>query len=222
MTVTAPAKTALDSRREKSAAAHAAAEKARAGVTELEQRLQNNSSLTKQQTQALRNAVAEANRLKRALKNAAKERTRLTKERKRAQSRAEKSEAKAKAAEARYDKSVLAEMVKREKERDRQAAVGGSADGKALQPVRDRAPVPIADAAASTRSPATRGRKAAPARSRTAVADPPPEKPDNATATAARTAARKTAATARKTAAAAGSTRTRTSRTRTARAGGAR
>jgi hypothetical protein len=127
MTMTGPATTALDSRRDKSTAANANAEKAKAGVTELDHRLRTNADQTKQQTQAMRNATAEANRLKRALKDAAKERARLTKERKKAVARADKARAKAKAAEAKYDKTVLAELVKREKERDREAARSAAA-----------------------------------------------------------------------------------------------
>ena len=131
-------KTALDSRREKAAAANAAAEQAKAGVAELDNRLQANANQTKQQKQALRNVLAEATRLKRALKNAVKDRDRLTKQRKKAVSRAGKTQAKARTAEARYDKSVLAEMVKREKERDRAAARGQKSTE--LQPVPDRSP----------------------------------------------------------------------------------
>jgi hypothetical protein len=129
-TVTAPARTTadrpspLDRRRDKAAAAASAAEKAQAGVTELDHRLATNGSLTKQQSQALRNALAEANRLKRALKAGAKERDRLAKARKRAVARADKAKARAGSADAKYSTSVLAELVRREKEKDRAAAQG--------------------------------------------------------------------------------------------------
>lgn len=168
--MTTPAKSTLDRRREKSAAAHAAAEKARAGVTKLDQRLETNANLTREQTQTLRNIEAEAKRLRRALKNAGKERARLTKERRKAQNRAEKAESRAQAAEAKYDQSVLAEMVKREKERDAAAT-----------------------AARSTAAKASRGDGGR----HTTAAEPPPERPDAGTTTAVRTAARKTAAAAR-------------------------
>src|SRR4051812_39938517 len=111
--------TQLDRRRDQATAATEAAEKARARVTELDNRLQTNANMTRQQTQAWRNAMAEANRLKRALKTGAKEKERLTKARRKAKARTEKVRAKAEAAEARYEKTVLAEMVRREKERDR-------------------------------------------------------------------------------------------------------
>jgi hypothetical protein len=127
--VTAPALTTtdrpsapLDRRRDQAAAAADTAEKAQADVTELDHRLETNASLTRQQSQALRNAVAEANRLKRALKAGSKERDRLTKARKKAVAYADKAKAKAGSADAKYSKTVLAELVRREKERDRVAA----------------------------------------------------------------------------------------------------
>jgi chromosome segregation ATPase len=156
----------LDSRRDKAATAAGAAEKAQAGVTELDNRLQTNASLTTQQTQALRAAQAEANRLKRSLKLTAKERTRLTAARKKATAKVAQARKKQQAAEAKYDKVVLADMVRREKERDRAQKSTGS-----------------------TRVSTTAG--AGPA-----AADPPPEQPDAATSMATRTAARKTAAAA--------------------------
>jgi hypothetical protein len=112
----------LDRRRDQAVAAAGAAEKAQAGVTELDHRLETNANLTRQQSQALRNAVAEANRLKRALKAGTKERDRLTKARKKAVTRAGRAKAKAGSADAKYSRTVLAELVRREKERDRAAA----------------------------------------------------------------------------------------------------
>jgi chromosome segregation ATPase len=156
----------LDSRRDKAATAASAAAKAQAGVTELDNRLQTSTSLTTQQTQALRNAQAEVNRLKRSLKLTAKERARLTTARKKAAAKAAQARKKQQAAEAKYDKVVLADMVRREKERDRAQT-----------------------SPESNRVPTTVG-------ARPAVADPPPEQPDAATSMATRTAARKTAAAA--------------------------
>jgi hypothetical protein len=173
--VTAPARTTsdrpspLDRRRDQASAATAAAEKAQAGVTELDNRLQTNASLTQQHAQALRNAVAEANRLKRALKTAGKERDRLTRARKKAVTRAKASAAKSAAAEAKYSKTVLADLVRREKEKDRATSARPRPDStRQLQSVPDRA----------------------------SVAVPAPEQPSTATTTATRTAARKTAASA--------------------------
>jgi hypothetical protein len=133
-TVTAPT---LNRRRDQASAAATAAEKAQAGVTELDNRLKTNATLTTQQSQALRNAVAEANRLKRALKAAAKEKDQLTQARKKAVAKAAKSKAKAAEAEAKYDKIVLAELVRREKEKDR--ASGSSGNGKVARPAPERA-----------------------------------------------------------------------------------
>ena len=117
----------LDRRRDKAAAAATDAEKAQAGVTELDNRLATNASMINQQKQALRNTAAEAGRLKRSIKAAARERDRLAKARKKAVARAEKAQARSKSAEAKYDKSVLAVMVRREKAKDRAAAGDESA-----------------------------------------------------------------------------------------------
>jgi hypothetical protein len=191
--VTAPARSStdrpsaqLDQRRDKASAAADAAEKAQAGVTELDHRLQTNASLTTQQSQALRNALAEAERLKRSLKVAGKERERLTKARKKAVDRAERAKAKARAADDKYSKSVLADLVRREKEKDAGRASAG------------RPPKP-ATGSAQADSQAVPDAKPA-------VPDPAPEQPNPAVASAIRTAARKTAAAA--------GTRARTPRTR--------
>src|SRR4051812_44133843 len=179
MTVTAPATSSLDSRREKSTAADTAAEKAQAGVTELDQRLKANADLVQQQTQALKNAEAETIRLKRVLKNADKERTKLTRDRRKAVAKAEKAKARAQAAEARYDKVLLGELVRREKDRLR-GSTASSAPCKEIEPAPELAPVAVASRRRTAR----------------AAADPAPEQPDPATATATRTAARRTAANA--------------------------
>ncbi|MGW4940714.1 hypothetical protein ACWEOZ_03880 [Actinoplanes sp. NPDC004185] len=178
----------LDRRRDKAGTANAAAAAADAAVTDIDRQLETLSSLTEQQQGALRRAAEEAERLKRSLKAAGKRRAELAKERKKAVAKAEQARAKADLAEAKYDKEVLAELVRREKEKDR--ATAQPAAGKELEAAPERAPAvpsssrPAADAP-SARSP------------RRAAADPPPEKPDEATQSARRTAARKTAKAAR-------------------------
>ena len=161
----------LDRRRDKAGSAGAAAAAARAAVTDVDHQLKTIASLTEQQQQALHRATEEIARLKRALKAAAKRRAELVKERKKAVARAEQAKAKAKAAEAKYDKEVLADLVRREKEKDRAG--------------------PSAPEQSDGHGPA-RGRAARPAK-----ADTAPEQPDEATRTAKRTAARKTAKAAR-------------------------
>jgi hypothetical protein len=183
----------LDRRREQAASAASAAEKAQTGVTELDNRLRTNASMTQQQKQALRNAEAEVNRLKRSVKAAAKERDRLVKARKKAVDKAGKARTKAKAADAKYDKSVLADMVRREKMKDRADSARPPVEtgGAELERVPDRSPVPVAAAAPTTTAAAAGGR-----RGRTATTDAQPEQPQPGTTTARRTAARKTAASA--------------------------
>jgi chromosome segregation ATPase len=109
----------LDRRRDKAGATGAAAEKARAAVTDLDNQLKTIAGLTEEQQLSLRRATDEAARLKRSLKAAGKRRAELTKQRKKAVARAEKAKERARAAEAKYDKELLADMVRREKERDR-------------------------------------------------------------------------------------------------------
>ncbi|UQU64421.1 hypothetical protein COUCH_36620 [Couchioplanes caeruleus] len=146
MTVTATDQT-LDRRRDRAGTAGAAAERAEAAVTDLDNQLRTIADLTVQQQQSLRNAVDEAARLKRSLKAARQRRAELLKARKKAAVKAGKARDKARAAEAKYDKQLLADMIRREKERDRAAS----------------------------------------------APDPQPEKQTASTATARRTAARKTA-----------------------------
>jgi len=176
----------LDRRREQATSAASAADKAQSGVTELDNRLQTNTSMTRQQKQALRNAEAEVTRIKWSLKAAAKERDQLTRARKKAVAKVDKARIKAEAADAKYEKSVLADMVRREKIKDRAEAARPPAESSSteLQPVLERSPVPVKTAAATSR----RGRT-----TRTATADST-ERPDPGTTTAKRTAARKTAA----------------------------
>ncbi|HET6482054.1 MAG TPA: hypothetical protein VFG35_18760 [Actinoplanes sp.] len=166
----------LDRRREQSAAAKNAAERTRTTVTELDNRLRTNAELTQQQTQALRNAEAEIKRLRRSLKTQARDKERLDKAHRKAVSQAAKAQAKSSAIEAKYGKILLAEMVDREKERDR-AVLQKSSSTPAAAPVSPALPAvvpPVPDKTAT----------AAPAASTTAQA------------TAARTTARKAASSA--------------------------
>jgi hypothetical protein len=164
--VTAPAgttsdrqSTLLDRRRTQAADAAKAAEQAQARVTELDNRLQTNASMTTQQKQALRNAEADVARLKRLLKAGARERDRLTKARKKAADRTAKAQAKSKAAEAKYDKSLLADLVSREKAKDR----AGAAQPPTASTTKDVAPLP--ERLPATIAPATNARaKTAPAK----------------------------------------------------------
>ncbi|NMO55003.1 hypothetical protein HH310_27940 [Actinoplanes sp. TBRC 11911] len=114
--------TQLDRRREQSAAAKDAAEKARSAVTDLANRLQTNADLTEQQTLALRNAEAEAKRLKRSLKTQQRDRDRLAKAHQKAVGKASKASRRAESMDDKYSKSVLDDLVQREKEKDLRAA----------------------------------------------------------------------------------------------------
>ena len=112
----------LDRRRGKADAAGAAAAKAATAVTDIDRQLETIANLTEQQRQARYRVVEEAERLKRSLKAAGKRRAELVKDRKKAVAKAERARARAAAAESKYDKEVLADLVRREKEKDRTAA----------------------------------------------------------------------------------------------------
>jgi chromosome segregation ATPase len=144
----------LDRRRDQASAAADAAQQARAAADQLKARLETNATLERQHSKALGNASAEVTRLKRALKAVGEERKRLSKEHDKAGAKAKKAAAKSEDAEARYEKTVLADLVRREKQRDRSQ----SAQPKALAPVPDSAPAAVND-------------------------DPAPEQPEKATAT---------------------------------------
>ncbi|MBM2618172.1 hypothetical protein JIG36_21680 [Actinoplanes sp. LDG1-06] len=168
----------LDRRREQSTAAHEAAAKTKTTVTELENRLRTNADMTRRQTQALRNAEAEAKRLKRSLKTQARDKDRLEKAHKKAVSRAEKAQSKAATLEEKYGKSVLHDLVRREKEKDRAAA---------STPVSPALPAVVPPPPIEPEPPA----ETAPA-----VETEQPVEPVTARATAARSTARKAAASA--------------------------
>jgi chromosome segregation ATPase len=161
----------LDRRRVKAASADAAADQAKSAVTDIDHQISTITDLTEQQEQALHRARDEITRLKRSLKAAGKRRAELTRQRKKAAAEAARARAKATAAEAKYDKEVLAELIRREKEKDRAAQPDRTPDG---------AP------AGTRRTPARRG-----------ATGPEPEQPSEAATTARRTAARRTAKSAR-------------------------
>jgi hypothetical protein len=195
----------LDRRREKAAQAGAAAAQARSAVTDLDHQLDTVRNLAEQQKQRLRQALDETARLKRSIKAAAKRRDELVKQRKKAVAKADQARGKAAVAETKYDKEVLADLVRREKEKNRSAAPernaaadgdaanGDGAAGKELQPAQARVlAVPARRAPARTED-APAGTVARPAR-RAAATDPPPDKSNQGTQEAARPS-RRTAAT---------------------------
>lgn len=182
--------TPLERHRAKAGTTGAAADKARAAVADLDSQLATLTSLAEQQRQALRRAADETARLKRSLKAASKRQERLVKERVKAVARAEKAGARQATAESKYDRALLADMVRREKERDR-AAPPISPVGDVPPPAAPAARKVTGRAAATTRAPRKTAAAAAPPRNAAAAA-PPPEVEKPTITTARRTAARKT------------------------------
>jgi chromosome segregation ATPase len=143
---------ALDRRRNKAQAAKDAADRAQANVAELDARLSALTTQTQQDQSALQRAQDEVTRLKRAVKAAAKEGATLQARRKKASAAVLKSQAKAQAAEARYDEAVLAEIVRREKDRDRAAA----STAKPEQPAETEQPAAKTEQPAKSEQPAAK------------------------------------------------------------------
>jgi hypothetical protein len=146
--------TTLDRRRDKAQDAKDTADKARDHVADLDARIAANAGQAQRDQAALHQARDEVTRLKRALKAASKEDTVLQTRRKKASTAAVKAEVKAKAAESKYDQAMLADMVRREKARDRSAA---AATGKVDAPAADPTSVaPPAEQAAARPGTTTR------------------------------------------------------------------
>jgi len=157
----------LDRRRDKAGAAGTAAAQAEAAVTDIDRQVKTLTSLAEQQQQALHRAVDEVARLKRSIKAAAERRAVLAKERKQAVAKLARAKTRAARAEAKYDKELLADLVRREKARDRAEPTPEHSRGRSPRRRAAAEPVPV------------------------------PERPAEATLTARRTAARKTEKAAR-------------------------
>jgi hypothetical protein len=158
----------LDRRRDKSQSAKATAAAAQQRLDGVDSQLAANAAQTQDHEGALRRASDEVKKRKKALKTSAKQHQRLTASRKKAATSVAKAHQKTYAAENKYDKAVLADLVRKERDKDLAAHHGGAA-----QPA-STGSEPSADAKPS--------------------AGPSPERPVAATAT--NTAARKTAASA--------------------------
>src|SRR4051812_49676306 len=123
---TQSASSALERSRSRSGQAREGLARARGRVDELDVKLGRNAARTSQDEAALQAAQAEVKRLRSALKDASKERQKLLVARKRATTVVAKAEEKAHKAEAKYDRAVLADLIQREKEQDRESADHGA------------------------------------------------------------------------------------------------
>src|SRR3954467_10971929 len=125
----------LERARAKSTKAPQALDEAERKVDEIDSRLGRSAARSSQDEAALRAAEAQVKQLKRALKDASKERQKLLTGRKRATAAVEAAQSKVRSTEAKYDRAVLADLIQRQKEQDREGAGGGSAscsDGSAV------------------------------------------------------------------------------------------
>jgi chromosome segregation ATPase len=115
----------LDRRRERAQATKVAAKAAQQRLHRVDDQLAANAAQTREHEAALRTASDEVARRKKALKAAAQNKKRLTANRKKAAGAATRAEQKSTAAEGKYDAAVLADLVRRERDRDL-AAHGGA------------------------------------------------------------------------------------------------
>ena len=182
----------LERARAKSTKAREALDQARRKVDEIDGQLGRNAARASQDEAVLRAAETQVKQLKRTLKDASKERQRLLADRKRATNAVDKAQNKVRSSEAKYDRAVLADLIQRRKQQDREAAGGssvGSPDGSpvaALPSAEDEAPIPLPAGPEGSA-------KAASSDSGTGASDGSAEPEDLGTATARATAARTTA-----------------------------
>jgi hypothetical protein len=145
-TGTTEAVSALERWRGKSSEARSSLEAARKRLEGLDGELGRNAAQSSTNETALRSAMDEIKRLKKALKDGEKQRRKLLDARKRAADAAAKAEDKARKAEAKYDRAVLADMIQRNKEQDRQIASAAAPDnGSAATATPPPLPLPVAD-----------------------------------------------------------------------------
>ena len=117
----------LDRRREAAKTAEAAADAAQQKLSGIDDRLAANTAQTQEQETALRRASDEVSRLKKALKASAKKNQQLIASRKKVSASVAKTQQKADAAGGKYDKALLADMVRKERNRDLATHEGASA-----------------------------------------------------------------------------------------------
>jgi hypothetical protein len=139
----------LERARAKSTKARESLDQARRKIDEIDGQLGRNAARASQDEAVLRAAEAQVKQLKRALKDASKERQRLLTDRKRATNAVDKAQNKVRSSEAKYDRAVLADLIQRRKQQDREAADAGSvgpSDGSpvaALPSGEDQAAIPL-------------------------------------------------------------------------------
>ncbi len=109
---------ALDKRRRKLQTSRSSVESAARALKELDDRLNGNSTEQRKHESALQAALDQVASLKKAIKAAKKQGAKLQTARKRARRDAAKAQQRAATAETKYDRAVLADMLRREKDRD--------------------------------------------------------------------------------------------------------
>ena len=108
----------LDVRRGRAQAAKAAAEAARSRLEQVDDQLNATAAEVREHETALRRASDEVQRRKEAVKAGGRRQKQLTAVRGKVASAVAKAQQKARAAEQKYDKAVLADLVRRERDRD--------------------------------------------------------------------------------------------------------
>lgn len=171
----------LDRRRNTLQTRRAAAEATAAKVAALDEELNLNAVHTQEFEASLQAALDRVAGLKKGIKAAKKTRARLRAERKDARGADARSRQRADAAESKYDRAVLADMLRREKDRDLSVHAGST-------------PAAAPKAAAAATPPASSSPQAAPGTPAEAATAPAPPAGGGGQATPARTGATRAAA----------------------------
>jgi chromosome segregation ATPase len=161
-----PAST-LDRRRDKAQTAKDAVDNARAEAATVDAHLKDTASRTRQHREALKRAQAEVARLKKDLKAFTKEHGKLTAARKKARAAVAKAANRLKTAEAKYDQVVLADIIRRERDRDQaetaRPPTPSTAEDTSVEPADTTMPATVPAATSATAEPAEPGKPAEPA-----------------------------------------------------------
>ena len=121
----------VDRRREAVRAARSTVDDAGRRLSRIDDQLAADSAQTQEHETALRRAGDEVRHRKKALKAAARKAGQLAGERRRATAAAAEAQQRARTAEEKFDRAVLADLVRRERDRDLAAHPGSGTDDEA-------------------------------------------------------------------------------------------
>jgi len=152
--MTGQSTTPLERRRETLRTRAAAAAASQAKVTSLDEQLETNSAARREHGANLRAALETVSGLRKSIKDADKQRGKLRTARKNARRAETKAHQRASTAEAKYDRALLADLVRREKDRDLSKHTSTKTPAAPVIPTPPAAPAAALPPAQSTAAPA--------------------------------------------------------------------